>query len=112
MTAAQTTGHEEDKHSGIRKEKIRKAGSKARKQENRTQGVHSSNKVSRLCYVQSRAGDVVALQLYAVLFLLSSATLSSVSTAAVNPPLREQINENQTKLPVGGCTRSNSGSTF
>ena len=43
MTAAQTE-HEGDKHTaipGIRKEKIKKVGSKAqKKQENRTQGVH------------------------------------------------------------------------
>ena len=35
--------------TGIRKEKISKAGSKAKMQENHPQGVHS-NKVSRLCY--------------------------------------------------------------
>ena len=51
MTAAQTKEHEEDKltGTGIRKDKIRKVGSKARKQENPTQGVHSE-KVYRLCY--------------------------------------------------------------
>ena len=48
MTAAQTKEHEEEKHTGIRKEKIRNVGSKAHKQANRTQGVHS-NKASRLC---------------------------------------------------------------
>ena len=50
MNAAQTKEHKEDKHTRIRKEKMRKVGSKAqKKQENRTQGVRS-NKVSRLCY--------------------------------------------------------------
>ena len=50
MTASQTKEHEEDKDTGIRKEKMRKAGSKAhKKQENRTQGVRSK-KVSCLCY--------------------------------------------------------------
>ena len=51
MAAAQTKGHEEDKHTGIkekkyqvekkgkRKTKSRKQGTKASKQENRTQGV-------------------------------------------------------------------------
>ena len=49
MTAAQTKELEEDKHTGIRKEKIRSVGSKAQKQENRTQGAHS-NKATRLWY--------------------------------------------------------------
>ena len=107
MTAAQTKEHEEDKHTGIRKEKTRKVGSKAQKQENRTQGVHS-NKISRLC---CKAEPGTLSTLYAILILLSSATVSSVTTAAVEPPLREQINESQTKLPgLGGC--SNSGSTY
>ena len=47
MTAAQTKGHEEDKHTGMqeknkkeKKNEQRKAGSKAqKKQENRTEGV-------------------------------------------------------------------------
>ena len=73
MTAAKTTEHE-DKHTGVRKEKTRKVGSKAqKKQENSTQGIRS-NKVSRLCY-KSRSGDLVTL--YAIFFLLSSATISS-----------------------------------
>ena len=39
-TAAQTEEHEEDKHTGIRKEKMIKLGSKAqKKQDNWTQGV-------------------------------------------------------------------------
>ena len=51
MTAAQRNT-QKDKHTGIRKEtirKTRKVGSKAQKQEHRTQGIHS-NKVSCLCY--------------------------------------------------------------
>ena len=51
MAAAQTKGHEEDEHTGMQGEKIRKEknekrktksrkqGTKASKQENRTQGV-------------------------------------------------------------------------
>ena len=49
MTAARTKEHEEQKHTGIWKEKIRKVGSKEQKQENLTEGTHS-NKYSRLCY--------------------------------------------------------------
>ena len=49
QTTAAQTKEDEDKHTGIRKEKIWKVGSEAQNQENRTQGVHS-NKVSRLCY--------------------------------------------------------------
>ena len=37
-TASHTKEHEEEKHTAIRKEKIRKVGSKAQKQENRIQG--------------------------------------------------------------------------
>ena len=100
MTAAQTKERER-KHTGIRKEKIRKVESKAQKQENRTQGVHS-NKASRLC-CKVKPG-------------ISSHYLPSSScsrwrryqvsrchydnTAAVEPHLRFQMNENQTKLPV------------
>ena len=49
MTAAQTKEYEEEKPTGIRKAKIRKVGSNEKKQENRTQGVHSI-KAFRLCY--------------------------------------------------------------
>ena len=42
MTAAHMKEHEEDKHIGIREEKMRKVGCKAQKQEIRTQGVHSN----------------------------------------------------------------------
>ena len=106
MTAAQTKQHDEEKHAGIRKEKRRKVGSKAEKQENRTQGVHS-NKTSRLCY-KVEPGTLSHYLPY--FFLLSSTAVSSVTTAAVEPPLREQINEKQTKLLGLGC--SNSGSAY
>ena len=56
MTAARTKEHENDKRTGVRKEKPIKVGSKAPKQENRTQGVHS-NKLSRLCY-KAEAGTL------------------------------------------------------
>ena len=62
-----------------------KLGSKAQKQENRTQGVYS-NKTSRLCF-QSRASNPVTRS--AIFFLLSSPTVSSVT--AVEPPLPEWI---------------------
>ena len=73
MTAAQRR-NTKIKHTGTRKDKMRKVGSKEKKkQENHTQGVRS-NKVSRLCHVESRAGDLVTL--YAI-FLLSSAKVIS-----------------------------------
>ena len=49
MTAARTKQYEEEKHAGIRTEKRRKEGSKAKKTINLTHGV-DSNKASRLCY--------------------------------------------------------------
>ena len=96
MTPAQTNEQrEEKKYTRIRKEK-KKVESKAQnqKQEYRTQEVHT-NKVSRLCY---EAEPRTLSHLYAIV-LLSSATVSSVNAAAVEPPIREQINENQAKLP-------------
>ena len=107
MTAARTKGREEDKHTGIRKEKIRKVGSKAKKQENRAEGVHS-HKYSRLYY---KAGPGT-LSHHLPYSSCSRRQRYQVSlTAAVEPPPREQINEYQTKLPgLGGC--SNSGSNY
>ena len=61
--------------------------------------------------LQTRDGDLVTPS--AIFFLLSSATEYQVSLLllSIPPPPREQINENQTKLPgLGGC--SNSGSTY
>ena len=43
------TKEHEEKLTGVVKKKIRNVGSKARKQENRTHGVHL-NKASRPCY--------------------------------------------------------------
>ena len=54
-----------------------------------------SNKASRLA-IQSRAGDLATRS--AILLLLTSTAASSVSTAAVQPPLREQISENQAEV--------------
>ena len=96
MTAAQTNEHEE-KYTGIRTEKMTHVGSKTQEQENRTEGVHiNSNKASCLCY-KAEPGTLSAI------FLLSSTTVSSVTAAAVEPPLREQINEKQPKLPGLGA---------
>ena len=89
MTAAQPKEHE-DKHTGIRNEKIRKVGSKAQKQENRTQGVHSS-KLSRLCY-KAEPGTLSH-------FMPSSSCSrrqphqASLLPLSI-PPRREQIDEN------------------
>ena len=117
MAAAQTKGHEEDKHTGMQEKKKekrekknekRKVGSKTQKQARKSYSrrLHS-NKSSRLCY-KAETGTLphhlpscscYRRQRYQVSLL----PLSS-------PPPREQINENQTKLPgLGGCY--NSGST-
>ena len=93
------------KHTGIRQEKIRKVGSKARKQEIVLKAFIVTNLPDS---ATSRAGDLVTPS--AILFLLSAAPVSSVTAAAVEPPPQEQINEIQTTLlGLGGC--SNSGST-
>ena len=91
---------------GLRKETISNVGIKAQKQESRAQGVHS-NKVSRLCF-KAEPGTLSH-------YMPSSCSRGrryqvSLLPAAVEPPLRERIKENQAKLPgLGGC--SNSGST-
>ena len=91
MAAAQTKGHEEDKHTGMQ-EKIRQGRKEKRKTESRKQGTKASKQESRTHGV-------------------SISTNLPVTAAAVAPPPREQINENQTNLPgLGGC--SNSGSTY
>ena len=106
MTAAQAKEHE-DKHTGIiRKEKIRNVGSKAQKQENLTQGVHS-NKSSRLCY-KAEPGSL-SHHLSAIFLLLSSATVSLLPLSS--PPSANKSMKTNPKLPgLGGC--SNSGSTY
>ena len=83
MTAAQTKHHEEEKHTGIRKEKLKKVGRKAKKNENRTEGVHC-NKASRLCYkVEPRtlshylpSSSCSRRQWYKVLLLLYSPSIT------------------------------------
>ena len=106
MTAAQAKQHE-DKHTGIpRKDKIRKIGSKAKK---RVEIALKASIVTKLPVSTTKpTGDLVIRS--AISFLLSSTAVSSASTAAVAPHLREQIDKNHTKLPgFGGY--SNSGST-
>ena len=96
MAAVRTKQSEEEKHNRIRtkknKERRRKQGTKTR---NRTQAVGTRrNKSSRLCY-RAEPGTLS--------YALPSSSYSSpqryqgASTAAVEPPLREQINENKTK---------------
>ena len=94
MAAAQTKGHEEDKHTEMqeknkkikekRKTKSRKQGTKASKQENRTQGVYWSIATNLPVSATSRDGDLVTPS--AIFFLFSSASVSSVTAAAVEPP--------------------------
>ena len=105
MAAAQTKGQEEDKHTGM-EEKNKKINEK-RKTKSRKQGTKASKKIVLKAsptqqifpsLLQSRDGDLTTPS--GIFFLLSSATVSSVTAAAVEPPPpREQINENQTKLP-------------
>ena len=102
MAAAQTKGHE-DKHTGMlekkRKEKKnekRKVGSKAQKQAKKIVVKASPQQQIFPSLLQSRDGDLAAPS--AIFFLLSSATVSIVAAAAVEPPApREQINENPNK---------------
>ena len=100
---AQTKQHEK-RHTGMRKGK-RKVGSKAKKQEYRAQGVHS-NKASRLSYKAKPetlshylpSSSYSRRQRYQV-------SLSRVTTAAVDPPLREQVNDTIQNYPrLGGCS--------
>ena len=119
MAAAQTKGHEEDEHTGIagekdkkkkkkRKTKSRKQGTKASKQENRTQGVFIATDLP-VSATKPRRGPCHTI---CHLLLLSTTNVSSVITAAFEPrPPRTKINENQTKLPgLGDC--STSGCTY
>ena len=113
MAAAQTKGHEEDKHTGMegkkeKKNEKRKVGSKAQKQARKSYSrrLHS-NKSSRLWY-KDETGNLP--------HHLPSSSCSrqqryqvSLLPLSSSPP-REQVNEKQTKLPgLGGG--SNSGST-
>ena len=77
-----------------RKTKSRKQGIEASKQENRAQGVSIATKIFS-SLLQRRHGDLATPS--AIFFLLSSATVSSVTAAAVESPPSEQINKNQNK---------------
>ena len=119
MAAAQTTGHEEDKYSGMqekkkkrkkekRKTKNRKQGTKASKRENRTRGVSIATNLP-VSATNPRRGHCHTIS-DPFPALVGDGIIVSLLPLSSLPP-REQINENQTKLPGrGGC--SNSGSTY
>ena len=71
------------RYTGMQEEKKRKVRSKAQKQECRTQGVSIATKMFP-SLIQSQDGDLVTSS--TIFFLLSSATVSSVTAAAVEPP--------------------------
>ena len=105
MAAAQAKEHEGEKHTGIRK-KARDVGSKAKMQENRTQGVYS-NKVPVSATKPSRGPCHIFCHIFPA--LVDSGI--KCHYCRCQAPLFEQINEHQTKLiGLGGC--SDSGSTF
>ena len=109
MTAARTKQHEEEKHTGIRTEKNerRKQGKKLENRtQDRTQGIDIKNPY-RLCY----KAEPETLPHY-LPSSYSRRQRYQVSVLPLSiPPLREQVNENQTKLvEFGDC--SNSGSTY
>ena len=110
MTAARTKQHQREKHTGVSTDKNRKRRKPwATKQESRTLGVEN-NKAS--CLLQSRAGALATR--FSILFLPSSTAVPSVTinSAAVEPPLREQINQRKTnKTGLEGAVRSNSDPT-
>ena len=109
MAAAQTEGHEEDKiyrdaGKNIRKERkeerktiSRKQGTKASKQENRTQAVSIAANLP-VSATKPRRGPC-----HTVFFLLSLATVSSVTAAAVqpSPPRTSQRKPNKTARTRG-----------
>ena len=82
-----------------RKTKSRKQGTKASKQENRTQGVSIATNFPSL--LQSRDGHLATPS--AIFFLLSSATVSSVTAAAVepSPPANKSTKTKQNCLDSG-----------
>ena len=89
MTAAWTNQHDEEKHTGIRdRKKRRKQAKQARKSYSRRRWNQSFPSL-----LQSRVGDLATRS--AIFFILSSTAVSSVSTAAVAPPLRQHTNTNQ-----------------
>ena len=73
MTAARSKQHEEQKHTRIRTEENKRRQNKKSKRIVLKASI--ATKSSRLCYIAE-----------------------TVSSAAVEPPFREQINQNQTKL--------------
>ena len=107
MAAAQTKGHEEDKHTGTqrkkkgkeRKTKNEEVGSKARKKQarTRTQGVSIAANLP-VSATKPRRGPC-----HTVFFLLSLATVSSVTAAAVqpSPPRTSQRKPNKTARTRG-----------
>ena len=118
MAAAQTKGHEEDKHTVMqengeeRKEKrktnSKKQGTKASKRENRTQGVSIATNLP-VSATNPRRGHCHTIS-DPFPALVGDGIIVSLLPLSSLPP-REQINENQTKLPgLRGC--SNSGSTY
>ena len=115
MAAAQTKGHEEDKHTGMqgkkirkkRKTKSRKQGTKASKLENRTQGVTTATNLS-VSATKPRRGPCHTI--CHIPALVGNGIKCYCCRCRALPP-REQINEKQINLPeLGGC--SNSGSTY
>ena len=75
---------EKNKKRKQRKTKSRKQGTKASKKENRSQGVSiATNLPVSATMLQSRDGDLATPS---TIFLLLSATVSSVTAAAVEPP--------------------------
>ena len=97
------------KRNEKRKTKSRKQGTKASKQENRTQGVSIATNLP-VSATKPRRGPC-----HTICHLVSALVGSGIKCLcrrcrAPHPP-RDQINENQTNLlGLGGC--SNSGSTF
>ena len=90
MAAAHTKGHEEDKHTEMqeknkkeKKNEKRKVGSKAQKQAKKIVVKASPQQQIFPSLLQSRDGDLAAPS--AIFFLLSSATVSIVTAAAVEP---------------------------
>ena len=87
MSAAQTKEDEEEKHTGIRNDNIRKVGSRSKRQENRTRGVRGS-KASRLCYKAEPGPLTVSRYLHSSSALIDSGIECHYSTSfmAVEPP--------------------------
>ena len=91
----------EKKRKEKRKTKSRKQGTKKKQARKSYSRRPHSNKSSRLCYVQSRDGDLATPS--AIFFLLSSATVSSVAAATVEPthPVNKSTKTKQNCLDSG-----------